>query len=368
MTARKYDTNGYFEVESNPISQVGVYPYSGAQLGRTDQPDKIFQVYRPSEELSDPDTMDSFRLVPVIDEHVMLGEGATPAEDKGVHGVIGDKVTFVGDTLRANVKIFSKTLAQKIKAGKTQLSLGYRAVYDFTPGVYKGQAYDAVQRKLRGNHIALVENGRMGPGVRVLDTLDHMTFTVEATENTNVDEEVKKAISAFDEALKSSTAALDAAIAGIPALVAKAVADSMAELKKVTDESGTPDPDDTVTAEAMDEANKKILALEETVKTLSSRPAMDEGVVFASLATKQSLVSRLAEHIGVFDAAAMTVADVAKYGIEKLEIKNVAAGTEMAALDAFLQAKPKPTPVVTATDGALNPKSAVASYLNPPAA
>lgn len=367
MTSRKYDGNGWFEVDSNPISQVGIFPYSGAQLGRENEPDRIFNVYRPAEELSSPETMDSFRLVPVIDDHVMLGEGAKPAEDKGIEGVIGDKVTFDGNTLRANIKIMSKRLAQKIKAGKTQLSLGYRAVYDFTPGVYNGQRYDAVQRRLRGNHIALVENGRMGAGVRVLDAMDHMIFTVEQ-ETTDVEDEVKKAIAAFDEALKSSTAALDTAVANLPALVAKAVADSIADIKAAAAKPVTdadPDDDATVTAEAMDAALKKITTLEATVAALSARPAMDEAAITTTLATKHSLVSRLSTHIGTFDAAVMTVADVAKYGIEKLGITGVAVGHELAALDAFLQAKPKPAPAVIVQDGALSAGGAVAAYLNP---
>lgn len=367
MSARKYDTNGWFEIESNPISQVGVYPYSGAQLGRTDQPDKIFQVYRPAEELSDPDTMDSFRLVPVIDDHEMLGEGATPAEDKGVAGVLGEKVTFVGDTLRTNVKIYSKALAQKIKAGKTQLSLGYRAVYDFTPGVYNGKPYDAVQRKLRGNHIALVANGRMGPGVRVLDCLDHLTFTVDAQETTSVDEAVKQALAAMDEKLKTT---MDTAISGVMDAL-KAVTDSLADMKKAQEEKDAKDADNTekdeaVSAEAMDAALKEIEGLKKTVETLSSRPAMDEAAIVATIATKTSLVNRLADAIGTFDASTMTVTDVAKYGVEKLEIKNVVAGAEIAALDAFLQARPKAKPIVV-QDGAHTPGAAVAAYLNPPA-
>lgn len=183
MSARTYDLNGWFEVDRNPISRVGVFPYSGAQIGAPD-PDRIYRVYRPAEELSDPEAMASFRLCPIVDDHTMLGEGATPAETKGVAGVIGEGLTFEGDVLYSNLKVFSDTLAQKIKNGKTELSCGYRCVYDFTPGVWNGQEYDVVQRRIRGNHLALVDEGRMGPGVAVLD---HMVFTVDAKEATDVD-------------------------------------------------------------------------------------------------------------------------------------------------------------------------------------
>ena len=118
-SARAYDINGWFEVADNPISREGIFPYSGAQVGHPDR-GRIFQVYRPGEELSAPDALASFRLMPIIDDHTMLGEGHTPAEDVGVAGVIGENVKFDRGVMTANLKIFSKALAQKIKNGKTQ--------------------------------------------------------------------------------------------------------------------------------------------------------------------------------------------------------------------------------------------------------
>ena len=35
MSARQTDLNGFIEVKGNPISKVGVFPYLGAQLGKT---------------------------------------------------------------------------------------------------------------------------------------------------------------------------------------------------------------------------------------------------------------------------------------------------------------------------------------------
>ena len=192
-SARAYDINGWFEVADNPISREGIFPYSGAQVGHPDR-GRVFQVYRPGEELSAPDALASFRLMPIIDDHTMLGEGHTPAEDVGVAGVIGENVKFDRGVMTANLKIFSKALAQKIKKGKTELSCGYRCVYDFTPGVWSGQPYDVIQRQIRANHLALVDEGRMGPEVSILD---QMTFTVDAKETTPVDEEMKKALEAM---------------------------------------------------------------------------------------------------------------------------------------------------------------------------
>ena len=70
-----------------------------------------------------------------------------------------------------------------IEEEKRELSLGYSCVYEWTPGVFEGQPYDAIQRKLRGNHLALVREGRMGPEVAVLDHgTDRLTITADSLE------------------------------------------------------------------------------------------------------------------------------------------------------------------------------------------
>ena len=85
---REYDANNWFEVKDNPLSKEGVFHYRGAQIRLPDgttapDPDKSYGVYRSAEELSDPEAIASFRLVPWVDDHAMLGAedmGMTPAE------------------------------------------------------------------------------------------------------------------------------------------------------------------------------------------------------------------------------------------------------------------------------------------------
>ena len=342
-SARAYDINGWFEVADNPISREGIFPYSGAQVGHPDR-DRIFRVYRPAEELSAPEALASFRLMPIIDDHTMLGEGHTAAEDKGVAGVIGENIRFDRGVMTANLKIYSNALAQKIKNGKTELSCGYRCVYDFTPGVWNGQPYDAVQRQIRANHLALVDEGRMGPEVSILD---QMTFTVDAKETTPVDEELKKAL----EAMAAKIAEIEAKVAGAEAkagdeeieVKAEEVADEdkSAEAGAATEAVADEEVPAAVTeeAKAMDALTKTVKALAKKVDGLAARPAMDEKSIMSALADKTALVDRLKPHVGVFDHSTMTLNDVAKYGVQKLGIKTP-AGSEAIALDAYLQARP----------------------------
>ena len=186
-SARSTDINGYTTIPRNPISRVGVFPYLGRSIGAPpDQADKVFQVYRPESELSDPETLQSFQLTPWVDDHAMLGnpavaDGLTAPENKGIHGTLGEQIEYDPNdrTLYANLRLWSNQLGALIDAGKKELSCGFRCVYEFTSGIFEGQPYDAIQRCIRGNHLASVGAGRMGPGVAVLD---HLTFTFDAKE------------------------------------------------------------------------------------------------------------------------------------------------------------------------------------------
>lgn len=53
------------------------------------------------------------------------------------------------------------------RSGLRELSLGYSLDLDETPGVWNGQPYDAIQRNIRINHLALVEKARAGEQARL---------------------------------------------------------------------------------------------------------------------------------------------------------------------------------------------------------
>ena len=165
------DQNDYWYIKDNPLSKVGVFPYLGRTISTELEPDKIYNVLRPEEELSKEEALNSFKLIPIVDDHTMLGTGAgmTPAEEKGIHGVIGDNVYYKDGVIYGDLKIFSETLKDEIENGKKELSMGYFCDYELADGEYNGTPYQAIQRNLKINHIALVDEGRMGADVRVLD-------------------------------------------------------------------------------------------------------------------------------------------------------------------------------------------------------
>ena len=101
----------------------------------------------------------------------MLGSkpGMMLPEDKGIEGTTGEDVYFKDGTIYDDLKIFSENLKNLIENGKKELSMGYFCDYELVEGVYNGVEYQAIQRNIRFNHVALVEEGRMGADVRVMD-------------------------------------------------------------------------------------------------------------------------------------------------------------------------------------------------------
>lgn len=328
-SARQYDTNGWPEIKRNPLSLVGVFPYLGRSIGAPD-PDRIYYVYRPAEELSSQECIDSFKLVPWVDDHTMLGSEYTPAEQKGVHGVIGEEVFFEDGTLYGNVKVFSDKLAALIEGGKKELSLGYRCEYEFTPGVFNGVPYDAIQRGIRGNHLALVQAGRMGKEVAVLD---HFTFSFDAKEIEMADTPESQ-----KEAPVGELAAVVEQLKAIAPQVQELMS-FMAKLKPLEEaEHGSLDKEAApeVKPENSPEESANMDACKDEAKPA---PGMDAAEIrretMREIAQRDKLAAALVPHVGSFDHSEMTLAEVAKYGTKKLGVA-CDSGAELATLQGFL--------------------------------
>jgi hypothetical protein len=188
-TNRERDENGYLTIKGCPISSFGIFPYSAGQLGLDGDPNQIINVYRPESAVSDPEALESFKNMPFINEHTYLSgipgdENAVAPEEKGVDGIITSNVYYDVPWMRGDLVIYSRKMQEELESGKKDLSLGYKCQFEHAPGTFDGQPYEFVQTKMRGNHIALVGEGRV-PGARVLDGLcfDHLSFNEVPSEN-----------------------------------------------------------------------------------------------------------------------------------------------------------------------------------------
>lgn len=73
--------------------------------------------------------------------------------------------------VRATLVVADAAAIQDVDSGElVEISCGYYADLDPTPGTYQGQTYDGIQRNIRYNHVALGPSGwgRAGASVRLL--------------------------------------------------------------------------------------------------------------------------------------------------------------------------------------------------------
>lgn len=361
-SARLLDTNGWYEVKGNPLSKAGIFEYAGRQLPDAPDPDKLYRVYRPAEELSSKETLDSFKLIPWIDDHVMLGsedDGLMPAERKGIQGVVGEDVTFDGQYLRGNIKVFSSAMADLIEAGKRELSAGYRCTYDWTPGEHEGQPYDLVQRDIRGNHLALVKEGRMGPDVAVLD---HYSFTLDSRGIDMAEETEKETGSSMTlEEAKEVLKQMLPLVQDIQQLLGDDDdGDEDVQIKDedveapgdLHDDTRTEEEDESEEERHADEVEAGEKANEEERKERGMDMADVTQHVMDEFNRKSRLYEKLSPVVGAFDHAAMTEKTMADYGCKKLGL-SFPANARVVGLHAFLDgAKSGQRPAAAAADHA----------------
>lgn len=181
-TSRVVDPNGYMTVRGCPVSSWGIFDYGAGQIGLDGDPMRIVKVLRPESAINNASAIASFKTLPLIDDHEFLSgddTSVTAPEDYGVQGVMTENVWYDAPWLRADLKIFSRSLREAIDAGKCELSLGYECDYILQPGTLDGEPYEVIQTNMRGNHIALVDAARV-PGAKVLDgkAFDYMKFDV----------------------------------------------------------------------------------------------------------------------------------------------------------------------------------------------
>jgi hypothetical protein len=177
MGTRKKLDNGFLQVDA-VLARTGIQVYSAGELGLTARPrTDAINVWRPASEVFAPESMASFAMVPMTDDHPDDMVTDENAKELTV-GYTGENVARVGDVMKTKLVVSDRAVIAKLEANKkSELSNGYTSDIDWTPGVVPegevdaGKSYDCVQRNIRGNHVALVDAGRCGAACRVLDTL-----------------------------------------------------------------------------------------------------------------------------------------------------------------------------------------------------
>lgn len=168
-SARSIDKNGFMHVASSHITKCVVNPYYGREIPGWREagldPDKIYYGLRDRYELQK--SLPTWNGLPLHIEH-HLDSAEEPQKFTRV-GAVG-KAIWNGPYIDAPLTIWDAEAIEAIKDGSfKELSCAYWYEPDFTPGTYEGVDYDFIMRNIRGNHVALVEEGRAGADVVVAD-------------------------------------------------------------------------------------------------------------------------------------------------------------------------------------------------------
>lgn len=164
--------DGYLVADAK-IARTGIQIYAGKEVDPENKQgwrDKaLVRVYRPESEVFSTDAMASFAHKPITDDHPSEAVSSKNWKAHSV-GMTGNEIARDGAFIRVPMVVMDAASIQNWKDGKRELSCGYESQIVFDAGTTpEGEAYDAIQTNIRGNHLAIVCRGRAGSECRIGD-------------------------------------------------------------------------------------------------------------------------------------------------------------------------------------------------------
>lgn len=169
---------GFYRADAH-VARAGIYEY------RNDDGSTRYEL-RPHDEVMHPESLASYDAAPVTLGHPKKPDGS-PGEVTADNVRLYEVGTVAGgareddDHVAATVVVKDAKAIKRAKGGTQELSPGYRMDLEETAGAdaryaYPGNPtgrYDAIQRNIRVNHVALVERARGGSTTRLrMDSAD----------------------------------------------------------------------------------------------------------------------------------------------------------------------------------------------------
>lgn len=246
---------GYLLCRDVPISRVGSFEYSAAEVGLPNI-GRAVQVRRPEEQIFNPETIASFEAKPVVIGHARFADPDNWREiavgtTQNVRRGEGDKSDF----LLADLLLTDRKAIEAVESGDLkEVSCGYDADTQETP-----QGIEQIG--IVGNHVALVVSARcsgckIGDGSMTTSLKTRLRKLFRDGNEDAFNEEVDKLQVQDDDAPDAApapapTPTLEERLAKLEATVA-ALAKGLAQ-KPVGDADTPPVPDDTVDPDDDDE-------------------------------------------------------------------------------------------------------------------
>ena len=361
-SARHYDDNGFLIVDSTVITKAAVNPYYGKEIPDYESlgldPEKIYNMLRDPVELEKG--MHTLGEKQLLIKHIFVS--ADEPQKESIAGTIGSNLEMVGNDVKGSLTVWDKEAINLIESGKlAELSASY--FYDpvMKSGTFNGQPYDGIMTNIRGNHVALVERGRIGRDALVADALPKLM---------ELNMKLKKGAAA-----KVNLAAKAILVAKGLAADADLTPDEIKELITVVAENIEPTAEDTEEAEKLEgatdedeeevaeDADETETAEDEDEEAEKAEPevkkaAMDAAIKQAEnkavqrvtqLFEARELVKPLVGVVAMDSAEAVLKHALKKSGVDTVGVDTVAGLTTLAKMAIKQKSQPQ---IKTAMDSA----------------
>lgn len=346
---RHKDDNGFLIITQNPIAKAGVFEYLKSEiLPDFKGDDELVKVYRPFEALEK--AKDSFANKPIKLTHKWVGDEANTAD-----GAIASNITADKDNgyLIADLIIYNPELIAKIESGEiVELSPAYTGEVLQKSGRFDGEAYDYTQSVDCVNHLAVVENGRSGSDLRILD--ENPRERKETMDLKKFKDELSKLISRFkdeevqDNEPKEQETADSADLAAQILAVCGGDLDEAAKIAKINELIGVKDEEpkdepkqedsepceDDEPTETQDEGEGDETAVEAKIAEIVNE-AIDKKLEAFSDSVKaeqkkiQDSYAEVSKALGShFDYSNKSASEIYKLGYETLSGKSLGEGVD----------------------------------------
>lgn len=354
--APKRTKEGYLAVRAKS-ARTGIQDYMGYEVDpegkRFKATDKV-AVYRPESEVMSEKSIRSFVMKPITDDHP--AQGVTSDNwSKLSKGVVAGAVRD-GEYVAFDLVFMDAATIKKIESGKVELSNGYSTDLSFEDGVTPdGKPYQAIQRSITGNHVALVDKARAGPDCAI-GLCDAMTVEIFRTmlgdRSVSGDAKPMKTILIDGHSVEVSDAA-EIAIAGLN----KRLNDADATVARLTTDKATADTAVATLTTQVATKDAEIATLKKQVEDGRITPAAlrDAAAKFAKVvATGKALGVNVTDSMD--EAAIMKAVVTAKLGDVAKDWTDAQFATSFATLAAGVKTADTDTMrdgLQTVTDSAL---------------
>lgn len=158
--------DGYLVAEAFAV-RTGIQLYTGDEVGVPDRP--VVRVWRPEDEVKAPESLRTFSHAPITLGHP---EGVSASNWKDLaKGEVSTEAAWDGNKIKLPLIVKDAEAVQAVESDTRELSAGYTCRLELADGVTPdGEPYDAIQRDIRINHLAIVPKGRAGSECRIGDS------------------------------------------------------------------------------------------------------------------------------------------------------------------------------------------------------